>query len=102
MNTSHWHTGRSLAITMALSYTLCALLYWLWPQQGIRFLNALFHGLDFGRLLTPAPFSLTDFFMPMTVLVVWGFVIGTLYSWVSYSLDRCCHGQSHCAKPDKE
>ena len=55
MKTSHWHTGRSLAITMAISYTVCALLYRLWPEQGVAFLNALFHGLlDRGVYIAPA------------------------------------------------
>lgn len=102
MKTSHWHTGRSLAITMAISYTVCALLYRLWPEQGVAFLNALFHGLDFGRLRTPTPFSLGDFFFPLTVLVGWGFVTGTVFSWVSQCLARCCKHPAHCAPPDKE
>lgn len=103
MKTSPWHTGRSLAITMAISYTVCALLYRLWPEQGVAFLNALFHGLDFGRLVTPAPFNLSDFFMPMTVLLVWGFITGTVFGWVSRGLDRCCHHSAPgAAHHDKE
>lgn len=102
MKTSHWHTGRSLAITMTISYTVCALLYRLWPEQGVAFLNALFHGLDFGRLGTPTPFSLGDFFFPLTVLAVWGFVTGTVFSWVSQCLARCCKHPAHGAPPDKE
>ncbi|WP_256657381.1 DUF5676 family membrane protein [Pseudomonas sp. 2FE] len=69
-----WNTGLALALTLtlAISYTLCALLYALWPAQGIAFLNALFHGLDFGRLLTPQAYSATTFLGPLLVLSVWG------------------------------
>lgn len=101
MKTRHCHTGLSLAVTVAVSYTICALLYRLWPEQGVAFLNALFHGLDFGRLKTPVPFGLADFLFPLAVLVVWGFVTGMVYSWVSHCLGRCCAG-TPCAPANKD
>ncbi|TWC59887.1 hypothetical protein FBY04_102171 [Pseudomonas sp. SJZ080] len=67
-----WKTGISLALTMAVSYTICALLYALWPTQGIAFLSALFHGLDFGRLQAPQDYSVATFVGPLLVLSVWG------------------------------
>ena len=84
-----WKTGASLSLTMAISYTVCAILYNLWPQQGVAFLNALFHGLDFGRLAAPVPFTLDVFIYPLAVLVVWGFVVGTVFAW----LDNRLHGR---------
>lgn len=79
---SPWKTGLTLAITMAFSYTLCAALYALWPEQGVDFLNALFHGLDFRRLSTSQPLTLRIFFGPLLVLATWGFVVGTVFEWL--------------------
>lgn len=90
MNTrAPWETGVSLSLTMAISYTVCAILYGLWPQQGVDFLNALFHGLDFRRLASPLPFTPSVFIYPLVVLVVWGFVVGTVFAW----LDKRLHGR---------
>jgi len=77
-----WKTGLTLALTMAISYTVCALLYALWPAQGIAFLNALFHGLDFGRLQAPQTYSAMTFLGPLLVLSVWGALVGTLFAWL--------------------
>ncbi|WGV20711.1 DUF5676 family membrane protein [Pseudomonas putida] len=85
-----WKIGISLALTMAISYTVCALLYALWPAQGIAFLNALFHGLDFGRLQAPKDYDVTTFVGPLLVLTVWGAIVGTLFAWLSGKL----HGKS--------
>lgn len=86
-----WKSGLALALSMAISYTVCALLYALWPAQGIAFLNVLFHGLDFSRLQTPQPYSATDFFGPLLVLSGWGALVGTLFTWLYGKL----HGKSH-------
>lgn len=77
-----WKLGLVLAITMAVSYTVCAVLYASWPERGIEFLNDLFHGLDFRKFEMPAPFRISMFFFPFVVLVVWGFVVGTLFGWL--------------------
>ncbi|GAB3245239.1 DUF5676 family membrane protein [Chitinimonas naiadis] len=84
-------TGLALSITMAVSYAVCAALYALWPEQGIAFLNALFHGLDFQLLAgrTPAAFTLLTFLGPLVVLAVWGFLVGSLFAW----LHRCLQGK---------
>lgn len=86
-----WKSGLALALSMAISYTACALLYALWPAQGIAFLNALFHGLDFSRLQTPQPYSATDFLGPLLVLSGWGALVGTLFAWLYGKL----HGKSY-------
>lgn len=75
-----WRTGATLALTLAVSYTVCALLYALFPELGIEFLNALFHGLDFRRLGEPVPFTPFLFMVPLLVFVVWGFLVGALYA----------------------
>lgn len=81
-----WKTGLALAITIAFSYTLCAALYALWPEQGVDFLNALFHGLDFRRLQNPQPFALRMFVGPLLGLATWGFVVGTVFDWLQQRL----------------
>lgn len=77
-----WKSALALALSMAISYTVCALLYALWPAQGIAFLNALFHGLDFSRLQTPEAYGVTDFLGPLLVLSGWGALVGSLFAWL--------------------
>jgi len=81
-----WRTGVTLAVTLAISYTVCAIAYALMPERGIDFLNALFHGLDFRKLGTPMPFTFLMFVYPLVVFVVWGFAVGTLFTWLHNAL----------------
>ena len=83
-----WKTGVVLAITVAVMYTICAVVYALWPVRGVELLNALFHGLDFRKLETPASSTLATFFFPFAVLVIWAFVAGTLFAWLNSLFDR--------------
>ena len=78
-----WRTGAVLAITMGISYSVCAALYALWPERGIEFLNALFHGLDFQKLTVFTPFQISMFYYPLVVLVLWGFGVGALFAGVN-------------------
>ena len=80
--TNPWRNGVVLALTIAVAYTVCALIYALAPERGIDFVNALSHGLDFRKLGTPAPFTFPMFFYPFVVLVIWGFLVGALYAWL--------------------
>ncbi|MEX3634573.1 DUF5676 family membrane protein [Paraburkholderia sp. BR14320] len=84
----YWKLGVAFALTLATGYTVCAALYATWPTLGIDFLNALFHGLDFRKLDTGVPFSLSMFVYPFVVFVVWGFAVGTLFAWVCNVLYR--------------
>ena len=77
-----WKTGVALALTLAIGYTVCAGAYALAPERGIDFLNALFHGLDFRKLVTAGPFTFLMFAYPLFVFVVWGFLVGALYAWL--------------------
>ncbi|ASW03723.1 MULTISPECIES: DUF5676 family membrane protein [Burkholderiaceae] len=79
----YWKTGVVLALTLAVGYTVCAVLYAAWPSLGIDFLNAMFHGLDFHKIDTGEPFTLRMFVYPFVVFVVWGFAVGTLFAWIS-------------------
>ncbi len=75
-------TGIALSLTVLVSYTVCTALYALWPRQGIDFLNALFHGLDFAKLESPLPFTFSMYLVSLAALVVWGFAVGTLFAWL--------------------
>ena len=90
-----WLTGATLALTVVVVYTTCALVFVTFPNASILFLNALFHGLDFRKLqVTPGEFSLPGF---GTVVVVWGavaFVIGVLYGGFYNVLRRDAAGRS--------
>ncbi|WP_024303450.1 DUF5676 family membrane protein [Pseudogulbenkiania sp. MAI-1] len=81
-NNQPWKTGLALALAIAVVYFVCAILYGLWPEKGIDFLNALFHGLDFHKLATPVPFTFSMFLYPLLVLMVWGFLVGTIFAWL--------------------
>ena len=81
-------TGVSLAVTVAVVYSVCAALYALWPGLGIEFLNSLFHGLDFHKLETAAPWTIRMFVLPLAVLVIWGFAVGSLFAWLHNLLHR--------------
>jgi hypothetical protein len=75
-------TGVALAVTLAISYAVCAIAYALAPERGIDFLNALFHGLDFRKLAAAGPFTFLMFVYPLVVFMVWGFLVGALYAWL--------------------
>lgn len=76
-------TGTALAITVAIGYALCALVFVIWPGAALQFMNGLFHGLDFGTLRRGA--VLFDFGSFLTVLIImaaWAFGIGALFGWI--------------------
>lgn len=75
-------TGIALSLTLLITYSVCSALYALWPEQGIDLFNAIFHGLDFRRLGVPMPFTFPMFLYPLVVIVIWGFVVGTLFAWL--------------------
>ena len=77
-----WRTGVTWAVTFAITYTVCAVVYALMPERGIDFLNALFHGLDFHKLEAPMPFTFLMFVSPLLIVVAWAFAVGVLYAWL--------------------
>jgi hypothetical protein len=77
-----WPTGAALGLTVAIAYTVCAVVFYLWPIISMQFLNGLFHGLDFSKLETGAAWSFTAFACALTVMVIWGFLVGALFAWI--------------------
>ena len=79
-------TGLALSATVALFYTLCTAVEVTWPDQFMGFMNALFHGLDFRKLLTTETYEWASFVYALVVLAVWGFGIGAFFGWIHNAL----------------
>lgn len=79
-------TGMALAMTVALFYTLCALVWLAVPGAFLNFMNGLFHGMDFSALMRPAPFSWAGFLEALVVLSVWAFLAGSFFGWLRWRL----------------
>jgi len=76
-------SGTALAVTVAIGYALCTLVFWLWPEAAANFMNGLFHGLDFRKLQSGAMlFSFGSFFYALVVIAAWAFGLGTLFGWI--------------------
>jgi hypothetical protein len=79
-----WRIGAAFAVTIAVGYALCTLVFWLWPDASATFMNALFHGLDFRKLQTgPSLFSFGSFGYAALILAGWAFMLGTILAWVA-------------------
>ena len=75
--------GGALAVTAALGYAACTLVFLLWPEIAANFVNGLFHGLEFRKLQNgPALFDFGRFFYVLVVLAVWAFWLGALFGWL--------------------
>ena len=82
MNTA-LRAGAALALTAALGYTACTLVFLLWPETAANFVSALFHGLEFRKLQNGAAlFEFRGFFYVLVVLTVWAFWLGALFGWL--------------------
>ena len=87
--TVSFRAGGALAVTVAVGYTACTLVFVLWPETAASFMNALFHGLEFRKLQNgPALFDSGRFFYVLLVLAVWAFWFGALFGWVFERLGR--------------
>jgi len=76
-------TGTAFAVTVAIGYALCTLVFWLWPEAAANFMKALFHGLDFRKLQSGAAlFGFGSFFYALIVMAAWAFGLGTLFGWI--------------------
>ena len=76
-------TGITFAITVALAYAACSLVFWLAPEAAAGFMNALFHGLDFRKLQAGTPFSFGGFSYALAGIAAWAFLAGMLFGWLS-------------------
>lgn len=75
--------GMAFALTVAIGYALCTLVFWVWPEAAANFMNGLFHGLDFRKLQSgPALFSFGAFIYALLVMTAWAFGLGALFGWL--------------------
>lgn len=75
-------TGVTLAVTVAVFYTLCTLLWLAAPGPFLGFMNSLFHGIDFTSLVHPGGFAWGGFFEALLVMSLWAFLAGTFFGWL--------------------
>jgi len=81
--------GAALSLTVAIGYTLCAAAWAIWNEPALDFLNALFHGLDFRKIVLPeADYGPWPFVYPLLVMSAWAFLIGALFAVISNLLNR--------------
>jgi 2TM family of unknown function (DUF5676) len=73
-------TGLALSATVVLFYSPCALVEVAWPDQFMRFMTALFHGLDFRKLVTIATCNWSSFLYALAILAVWAFAAGASFA----------------------
>ena len=84
-----WRTGVALAATVVVGYAVCAVIFVTLPEASVKFLNALFHGLDFRKLQSAAEgFSFAGFGGVAIVMAAWAFVVGAIFAAVSNLLQR--------------
>lgn len=77
-----WRFGAAFALTVIAGYTVCTVIWLLFTEPSIAFVNALFHGLDFRRLYAGGAFASRDWFFALAVLSGWAFLFGTLFAQV--------------------
>ena len=79
-------TGLALAVTMALFYALCTVVWVVAPRPFMGFMNSLFHGLDFTPLMKAMDFSWGGFVEAILVMSFWTFLAGVFFAWLHRQL----------------
>lgn len=79
--------GTTLAITVAVFYSACALIWTLAPQASLTWMNSLFHGLDFTTMMRPRAFTWGGFLYAIVVLAISGLALGAFYNWLASRLN---------------
>lgn len=77
-----WRFGIVLSLTVVIGYFLCALFWYSFPGLAVALLNALFHGMDFGKIYTAAPFAIGSFLYALAALAIWAYALGAAYAAV--------------------
>ncbi len=81
-------TGVTLAITVALFYALCTVLWVLAPGPFLDFMNSLFHGMDFSPMVQSRPFAWPGFLLALLVLSLWALLAGSFFAALFNRLAR--------------
>ena len=77
-----WKFGAVLSVTVVVSYLLCAVFWYSLPGPSMDLVNALFHGMDFRKIYSPAAFAIGSFLYVLVVLAVWAYLLGAIYAVV--------------------
>lgn len=82
--------GLSFSATWAISYSLCALLYWIAPAAMVTATSKLFHGMSFNQMVqSGTSFGFGDFISVLTLGAVYAFAAGIVWSFIhSYFLGQ--------------
>ncbi len=80
-------TGLVLSLTATVFYSLCALLWVELPDQFMGLMNAMFHGLDFRRLVTAQPYTWSSFLYSIIAFAIWFFFVGVFFAWLYNGLE---------------
>ena len=81
-------TGTALAITVAVFYALCALVWATARGPFLSFMNSLFHGMDFTSMVRPGPFEWGGFVVALLLLSAWALLAGAFFAWTHNRLTR--------------
>ena len=83
-----FRTATAFSITVGLFYGLCTLVWVAAPGSFLRFMNGLFHGMDFTPLVQPGPFDLPGFLMALVILSAWAWLAAAFFVWISKRMAR--------------
>ncbi len=81
-------SGAALAMTVAVMYALCTLVWVLAPGPFLSFMNKLFHGMDFTSMVQPGLFAWTGFVSALLVQSAIAFFAGALFAGLFNRLTR--------------
>jgi len=79
---SPWRFGAVLSMTVIINYVLCTMFWYAFKQPSFKFLNALFHGMDFKAIYVSTAFSFANSLYVLIVLSVWAYVLGVIYAYI--------------------
>lgn len=77
-----WIHGAVVSITVVINYVLCTVFWFAFTEPAIRFLNILFHGMDFRKIYAATAFSFGDFLYVLVLFAVWAYIVGVIYALV--------------------
>lgn len=65
-----------------INYALCTIFWLAFTEPSIKFLNALFHGMDFRKIYAATTFSPGEFLYVLIMFAVWAYILGAIYAVV--------------------
>ena len=82
-------SGLAVMLAFAATYAACSALVAAFPEASVKLLNALFHGVDFGKLgLDAGGFSLSRIGIGAALWAAKGFVFGAVFAAIYNALGR--------------